>query len=410
MRTDYVLDTLIAAGLDNARGKEEETEKMLRGLTGEDWEELWKMSSLHQIWGIVWAGLKKFPRVELPEAVREKFAGAAKQVAFQYYSVLSFSTFVLSVLKEAHIPCYLLKGIALNELYPSADMRKLADVDIYIPDAEAFRRAEVLLRARGFAPEEGGASFHTGYRKDMGGKSYLLELHWRPCDFLPDSAADQVVMDIFSKLPCEPEIRRIAGADIPILPPAENAFQMVLHMMQHLVREGFGFRVLCDWCVFWRENCARVDGGRFLSYLERSGLTGLAWAATEICVTRLGLSGEDVPWMRSIEDARYGDSAKLLYGDIIAGGEFGRGERARVVALRKSSFGLASYAETVHRMMQSRFPKWKKVVVAWPVLWAATLLIFFRNNRKMGRGSTADVIKSAKEREILLEQMKVFER
>ena len=94
MRTDYVLDTLIAAGLDNARGKEEETEKMLRGLTGEDWEELWKMSSLHQIWGIVWAGLKKFPRVELPEAVREKFAGAAKQVAFQYYSVLSFSTFV----------------------------------------------------------------------------------------------------------------------------------------------------------------------------------------------------------------------------------------------------------------------------------------------------------------------------
>lgn len=37
-------------------------------------------------------------------------------------------------------------------------------------------------------------------------------------------------------------------------------------------------------------------------------------------------------------------------------------------------------------------------------------LIFFRNNRKMGRGSTADVIKSAKEREILLEQMKVFER
>ena len=45
MRTDYVLDTLIAAGLDNARGKEEETEKMLRGLTGEDWEELWKMSS-----------------------------------------------------------------------------------------------------------------------------------------------------------------------------------------------------------------------------------------------------------------------------------------------------------------------------------------------------------------------------
>ena len=108
-------------------------------------------------------------------------------------------------------PMLSLKGIALNELYPSADMRKLADVDIYIPDAEAFRRAEVLLRARGFAPEEGGASFHTGYRKDMGGKSYLLELHWRPCDFLPDSAADQVVMDIFSKLPVSPKSAGLRG-------------------------------------------------------------------------------------------------------------------------------------------------------------------------------------------------------
>ena len=48
MRTDCVLDPLIAAGLDNAHGKKEETEKMLRGLTGEDFFRIWsgEMSKL----------------------------------------------------------------------------------------------------------------------------------------------------------------------------------------------------------------------------------------------------------------------------------------------------------------------------------------------------------------------------
>lgn len=410
MRIERVLDTLIAAGLEYANGKERETEEMLRGLTGEDWEKLWNMSSLHQIWGIVWAGLAKFPRAGLPEKIREKFESAAKQVALQYYSMLSFTTFVLAILKEAQIPCYLLKGIVLNSFYPSEEMRKLADADIYIPNMDDFRRAEELLRSRGFVPEAGGAPFHTGYQKVMGGKSYLLELHWRPCDFLPDAAMDDAAMDIFSRLPYQPEICRIGETDIPILPPEENALQLVLHMFQHLIGAGFGFRALCDWCVFWRENYDRVDSGRFLTCLRQTGLTGLAWAATEICVTCLELDEVYVPWMKLIDAASYGDSAKLLYEDVIVGGEFGRGERARVVALRKHSFALVSYVEPVHRMMQSRFPRWKKVIVAWPVLWAVTLLIFFKNNRSMRRGSTVDVIKSAKKRETLLEKMKVFER
>ena len=46
---------------------------------------------------------------------------------------------------------------------------------------------------------------------------------------------------IFSRLPYQPEIFRIAETDIPILPPEENALQLVLHMFQHLIGAGFGF-------------------------------------------------------------------------------------------------------------------------------------------------------------------------
>ena len=100
--------------------------------------------------------------------------------------------------------------------------------------------------------------------------------------------------------------------------------------------------------------------------------------------------------MRSIEDARYGDSAKLLYGDIIAGGEFGRGERARVGCPPQ----IFLWAGILCRGCtdDAAVSKWKKVVGMAGVVGgdAADL---FRNNRKMGRGSTADVIKSAKKSE-----------
>ena len=410
MKVGFVLNALITAGLYDEYSGRKKIREILDRMTDEEWEELWKNCMLHQIWGVVYAGLKKYPQTVIPESIRIRFEDYETKIAFQYYAMLSFTTLILSVFKESGIRCYVLKGIVLNALYPREDMRKFADADIYISDMEEYRRAAAILEERGFRKEQGFSEFHSGYTKKMGDNVCLLELHWRPCDILLDAEMDRAAMKVYEELRYAPDVYRIAGTEVPALPPAENALQLLLHMFHHLLQGGFGLRVLCDWCVFWSQKSAETDENRFIEYLDDTGLTGFAWAVTQICINHLGLSLDKCRWMSRINGARYKESAELLYQDVLAGGEFGKGDKARVTMLRNRSFRLKDYAKEVHRVMRYRFPKLRKAVITWPVLWAATIWIFVKNNRRLRRGTISDVIKSAEQRNYLLKKMKVYEK
>lgn len=410
MKVGFVLDALITAGLYDEYREQKKIQEILDCMTDEEWEELWKNCMLHQIWGIVYTGLKKYRQTVIPESIKRRFEDYETKVAFQYYAMLSFTTLILSIFKEAGIRCYVLKGIVLNALYPREDMRKFADADIYISDMKEYRRASAILEDRGFKQEKGLAEFHSGYTKKVGDKVCLLELHWRPCDILLDAGMDRAAMKVYEELQYAPDVYQIAGTEVPALPPAENALQLLLHMFHHLLQGRFGLRVLCDWCVFWTRKSAETEEDRFIKYLNDTGLTGFAWAATQICIKHLGLASDKCQWMNRINGAWYKGSSELLYQDILTGGEFGRGEKARVTVLRNRSFRLADYAKEVHRVMRYRFPKLRKAVIVWPVLWTATIWIFLKNNRRLRRGKISDVIKSAEQRNYLLKKMKVYEK
>lgn len=408
MKPDYALDALVTAGLGNAPGGQEDAVRLLSGMTDEDWEEIWQYSRMHQIWGTVFAGMTAYKDAGIPEAVFSRFAEIKKELAYQYYYMLSFTTFVLDLLSKGGIHCYVLKGITLNALYPDEDGRKLADADIYIPDMEEFGRADAVLRAEGFVPQQDFTDIHNGYAKDMAGRTCILELHWKPSERLADPKAEQAVCEIFDRLSFTPDWYAVSGAQAPALPPTEYAFQLLLHMFTHFVHAGFGLRMLCDWCVFWKRKGGETDNSRFLSYLEQTSLSGFAWAVTQGCIRHLGLDAGDVPWMGSLDGALYEGSAELFWNDMLTGGEFGREENSRMVILQKRSF-LAACAGEVHSMMRIRFPRLQKCLIAWPFLWTATILIFLRNNRRLNRAGTLEIIGSARNRKTLLKKMKIFE-
>ena len=124
MKVGFVLDALITAGLYDEYREQKKIQEILDCMTDEEWEELWKNCMLHQIWGIVYTGLKKYRQTVIPESIKRRFEDYETKVAFQYYAMLSFTTLILSIFKEAGIRCYVLKGIVLNALYPREDMRK----------------------------------------------------------------------------------------------------------------------------------------------------------------------------------------------------------------------------------------------------------------------------------------------
>ena len=94
--------------------------------------------------------------------------------------------------------------------------------------------------------------------------------------------------------------------------------------------------------------------------------------------------------------------------EILEAEEFGKSSKDRMVALRGSS--LTDYVREFHHQMHLNFPKAGKCFLLWPALWVITLERFLRNNRKLRRVSTLDVMRKAGERGRIMRELKLFSR
>lgn len=74
-----------------------------------------------------------------PEAV-PALKQQSKMIMYQYYQIEHFTELTISLMNEARIPYYLLKGISLAAYYPIPEYRKLGDLDLYIPDASVLKK------------------------------------------------------------------------------------------------------------------------------------------------------------------------------------------------------------------------------------------------------------------------------
>ena len=125
------------------------------------------------------------------------------------------------------------------------------------------------------------------------------------------------------------------GVEFPVLQPAYHAFYLLLHMLQHFLRAGFGLKLLCDWVVFWEKGYGSGVEEHFCSMAEECRVMGFARLVTAVCVKYLGLSGEKVPLLRCRFDWE-AEAANLeaFLTEILEAEEFGKSSADRMVALR----------------------------------------------------------------------------
>jgi hypothetical protein len=199
------------------------------------------------------------------------------------------------------------------------------------------------------------------------------------------------------------------GTAIPRLADAEQAYAMLLHMLQHFLRSGFGLKLLCDWTVFWNHDHGEAEKARYLRLIRESGVKGFSDMVTAVCVYRLGLRREQVSFL-------FADAGEALPGqqdaesflrEILDSGEFGKSEKDRMVVLRGT--GPLALAREFHHQMQLNFPKGGRIFVCWPGLWLVTLLRFMRNNRTIRHVSARELVKKARQRSRLTRKMRLFE-
>lgn len=348
----------------------------------------------------------------MPKDIQENLQNRTLMAAMMYYQMVNFVSMVLELVRKERIHGCILKGVGLGIYYSKEELRKTGDVDLYVPvpgEFESFCRA---LKNNGFEQEKSITDHHISFFYISEGVRFELELHKKPINSQENELFNRQVAYVFEPFTKKgnwkfPEVAIING-NVPVLPQEENAFYLLLHMLQHFLSGGMGIRMLCDWVVFW--NHVGQQGGfsveKYLSFVKESKIEGFHYMITGLCVTYLGLLMENVPWMEgNMPDKK---AMEVFLKDIFDGGEFGERDSARMLITLEKPTPVVYWKE-LHRQMRLRFQKAGKIVLFWPVLWLASGFIFIYNNKFLRKTSTKNIMKSVAERGKMLKEIRLFE-
>lgn len=371
---------------------------------GERLEEILPLANAHAVTPLLYEPLAPLP--EEPAGPWRELQEKAERCAVQYYRLLAVTQRWTDRLEAAGIPTALLKGAGAARAYPVPEMRKSGDVDLLLLHREDLDRArEVLLAAGASLDEEQHARHHVGFRLPEGME---LELHIELTEEFRDRRADQGLRRAREALAAGVTPREVfPRVSLPLLNDGGQALSLLLHMLSHFRGSGFGVKLLCDWTAFWRRPIPKDQLDWYLRVVEDCGLAGFSAGVTQVCVEALGLPEEPVRPLLA-QAAVSPETRDALLEEILRSEEFGKTGGGRMVLVR--SVGLSGYAREFHRQTRRNFPRGSRCPLLWPGLWAATLVRFLRNNRKLRGVKTGAVLRSAADRSKLAKGLDLFQQ
>ncbi len=318
------------------------------------------------------------------------------------YRLLFLTKYVTHILQEQGIRAIVLKGAATASYYPSPELRKSGDVDILVSRQETFLRAVEILKKEGFTERKEQDALH--HMELVNEEGICVEVHSILAEPFESRKMNHFLETLLPAYEQHVTVNDSWGISFYQPEDAYHAFYLVIHMLQHFLRAGFGLKYLCDWVVFWNREVDEREKETFLHLVKESGTEGFVSVLTETCVKYLGLKRKNVAFLLKGFEGR--ELADDFMKDIFASGEFGHDKRQRMVAMRGT--GISAYIREFHHQMHLNYPKAGRIFLLWPVLWGMTLLRFLHNNRAVRGVKGRDILKEAGKRSRLINKMKLF--
>lgn len=341
----------------------------------------------------------------LQESIWKIVDRKGEQTVRQSYRLLMLSRYVIGLLKENSIDAILLKGCGTAAWYPVPELRKSGDIDLLFKSEDETRKALQILAQQGFVTTEDQPANHHIVCESR--DSVSLELHMSLAEPFDSEKTNRFLADCQKEYFAHRRVVDCMGVAFELTSDGYHAFYLLLHMLQHYVRAGFGVKLLCDWVVFWESPLSEEEKKIFLRLTQESGTFGFAVMMTRVCVKYLGLREKQVEFLMQAEPKDVCDLTEELMAEIFEAEEFGHSSKDRMVVLRGT--GLMDYAREFHHQMKLNYPKAGKIMVLYPVLWIMTLCGFLYRNRTLRKVSGRQILKKAKKRSQLTEQMRLFQ-
>lgn len=368
-------------------------------LSQEELGQIMELAERHRVLSLLYDTLQK--QEGLSALQKENLQKRARTIVAQQYRLLFLTRWVIALLEENDIPAVLLKGVAIGAYYPVPELRKSGDVDILLLYPADGERARKLLGENGFEEEKAQMARHHFCLHSEDGIE--VELHTMLAEPFDNERMNRYLEKVLNE--CRNQIDRvqIMGIEFPVLKRAYFAYELLLHMLQHFLRSGFGLKLLCDWVVFWQAQSGEDTKEIYGRLVTESKIHGFSDMITRLCVKYLGLNETDVSWMYATKPG--GEEAFMR--EILMAEEFGKTSKNRMVTMRGTS--VWDYAREFHHQTQLNFPRACKWIPLLPVLWGETLVRFWFNNRRIRKTTTRAVLKEAKRRSACMKQLKLFQ-
>lgn len=371
-----------------------------------DYARVIAIAESHKVTSLLYPALEE---VGLPENIWNIVDQKAEQIVRQSYRLLMLDRYVINTLQEHGIDAILLKGCGTATWYPVPELRKSGDVDLLLKNEEEALKALQILVENGFTEVKEQLSQHHVVCDSP--DHIEIELHTALADPFDSEKANQFLTECQKEYFAHRREVDTMGVTFRLTADACHAFYLLLHMLHHYLRAGFGIKLLCDWVVFWAKDLSDQEKQTFLRLVQGSGTLGFAQMMTKVCVRYLGMKEENMCFLFDVNgESKSGENVDWpgeLMSEIFEAEEFGRSSSDRMVTLRGTK--LTDYIREFHHQMKLTYPKACKIIVLYPVLWVMTLCGFIHRNRTLRKVSGRQILKNAKKRGQLTEQMRLFQ-
>ena len=367
-------------------------------------DEMADLAERHRVASMIF-GLFETNEVPISQKAMEIIRKSTEKTVRQSYRLLFLTRSIVNSLEREGISVIVLKGCGVASYYPIPEYRKSGDVDLLFEDMEQAEKAGKILEKFHYSlSAEQHANHHLVY---IGPEGIDIELHVMLAEPFDNEGINQTMEELLPLCFREKQRTSVLGVSIPTAPYELQALELLLHMLQHFLRSGFGLKLLTDWVVFWNQVGEGQAAEKFRQLAVQCNVSGFAEAVTLVCEKYLGLR-EGIVCGKDLESRFPKGYAGQFLNDIVSAEEFGKADKNRMVALRKR--GILAYAKEFHYQMRMNYAEESKEKWKWPYLWAKTFITFLRNNRKLGRGSLRSILKNAGERAGVVEKMHLFQR
>lgn len=395
IKEERILLTLLKEVLNN-------NDAEAHGLSEVDWTQFFSIAEKHAVLPLLYDCLQE---LTIPDKFKVYLKTISLRTVQQSYRLAFFTRELVELFEQHEIFCVALKGVCASVDYPVPELRKSGDVDLLI-EPDKLNEAEMLLEQRGFIKsEEQHANHHVAYYSPEG---IEVELHTMITEPFDNGAVNAFLEKLVSECKDNCLVKDVMGIPIKTLEDAYFAYQLLLHMLQHFLRAGFGLKLLCDWVTFWNVQISEQSKKDYLRLVKESKLKGFSDVITAVCVYELGLDGENVSFMFAEEHMPSRKVAEEFIREILEAEEFGNSTNDRMVIMRGTK--PVDYMREFHHQMQLNYPKAGRVFIIWPFTWAITLVRFLINNKKVRNTSAKEVLKKAHARSKLMKNISLFQK